>query len=802
MELNKLSLGDSDEQEEPPWDSSVIGEGVPAANDNNIKGDRPKSLSPLSNLAAITEEDVESSLEILEKAANFKKLELLSGNSMSSEEVTKFISDNYGSAGLTREAFAKYIMEKLGYTPAPDVLLMLSCTKGARVVIATAGAGKTTSLQLDIVISKLISQATDDASLKPIPIENTSILLPRVLYLNYNKHNVYPAQEKHKSLCVAVNKLFTLDTQIDDLIDSATVHSFCLRWLKAFSEEVTLPELEIMDDDTREQIWEAIITPRWKKYYDDTESQVNFTVLDELYVYKTESMLDWDPFFECAKFVDTGLKPEFAKACIKKYDSMKRQMQKLDFTDYLVLMTEVLRDHPELKERLQKQYSLIIADENQDFTKLMNELLLQLYTPGVNKLVVVGDPDQTIYAFKGVSPDNVVDLYTRLEDKELLGLDVNYRCPDTIIKAAKAILDLNILRFEKPIKTVKTGGKIITHPISLGMSQDKEVLQLLQRIPEEEYSNTVVTFRNNVSSIIVAEEMYYAGIPFTSLDASRPFTNPVFKQITSALRALRDKDDYELNCGLYRFLPMTKNVWMKLLDFNRKKRRMHLHDLQLPRGGLPSGSIEALKVLGHISEQMDEQPVCDYIDALLQLYKRYHFRYLVEQDKVKIKDVDKYGLYLDRTEKFYKRQMTFKAMMAEFAQRNKDNPFGITLSTFHGLKGLEFNYVIALDFVESIFPNFYSIEQSYTRNTAMQEKESENRLCYVLVTRTIKELHLFYLETDPSVYVGLLSNQHKDAIQKVEDRETLALGRVVGTDSTGTVDSKLTFVQRMLKNRR
>ena len=109
------------------------------------------------------------------------------------------------------------------------------------------------------------------------------------------------------------------------------------------------------------------------------------------------------------------------------------------------------------------------------------------------------------------------------------------------------------------------------------------------------------------------------------------------------------------------------------------------------------------------------------------------------------------------------------------------------------MKGLEFNYVIAIDFTESIFPNYYSIEQKYSLNTAMEEKESENRLCYVLVTRTIKEMHMFYTATDPSVYVGLLSNPESGT-----EREELTLNSL--SDGTG-IDSKLSFINRLLGDR-
>ena len=731
-------------------------------------------------------------LEIFKKADRFKSINLLSGNGMSNHELDSYVLEHYGKLGMQRLKMGRFILKSLGYQLSPDVLLMLSCTKRFKAVIATAGAGKTTSLQFDLLISKMLDKALGEELLTPELIEGTSISVPRILYLNYNKHNVSPIEIKHKAMCAAVNKIISECDAIDDSIDSSTVHAFCHRWLRAFSTEIEMPELSIITEEQKEKVWSSIITPRWKKFYNGEDCDIEYTVLDELYTFKTESMLDWDSFFDTAKFVDSDLKQDFVKSCIQKYDSMKKQMKLMDFTDYLVLMTKVLRENEGLRKKLQRRYRIIIADENQDFTMLMNELLVQLYDKDINKLIVVGDPDQTIYAFKGVSPDNVVSLVSTLDDAEVMGLDINYRCPNVIVDAAKKILNLNILRFDKPINTIRIGGKIISHPLNQGMSQDAEVISLLNRIGRNEFGNTVITYRNNISSVTIAEELYYSGIPFNILDDRRPFSNTVFKHITNALKALRDKDDYDLNIGLYRFMPLSKEQWVSILDFNKRCRRNHLHDLEIP-SGLPRGTLDVLKTLVRVSELIATQPICDFIQPLVKLYRTYYLNFMIKSGGFATNDTDSLLLYLERTIKFYSRQMLFEYMMEELSERNRDNPAGVTLSTFHGLKGLEFNYVIAIDFTESIFPNYYSIEQKYSLNTAMEEKESENRLCYVLVTRTIKEMHMFYTATDPSVYVGLLSNPESGT-----EREELTLNSL--SDGTG-IDSKLSFINRLLGDR-
>ena len=143
--------------------------------------------------------------------------------------------------------------------------------------------------------------------------------------------------------------------------------------------------------------------------------------------------------------------------------------------------------------------------------------------------------------------------------------------------------------------------------------------------------------------------------------------------------------------------------------------------------------------------------------------------------------------------------MTWDHMRREMNERNVDNMAGVTVSTFHGLKGLEFNYVLAIDFSETVFPNFSGIEMKYPPNTAVAAKEAENRLCYVLVTRAIKELHLFYPKGDPSLYVSILTKD--GAITKdAGDIEDLALGSV--TSPSGILTSKLDFIKRLTQDRR
>lgn len=743
-------------------------------------------------------------LEVHRQADEFKKLSVLSGNSVEGL-LDEFVRERYGARGVMRLKLARFLLKSLGYRQSDDVLLMLACTKSAKVVIATAGAGKTTSLQFDIAITKMLDRALNECKTTPMKIEGTDVELSRILYLNYNRHNKAPIIRKHSEICAKVNSI--VSESIRDDIDSDTVHALCRKWLQAASVDehcdFHIETTDVMSDSEKAEIWNAVIVPRWKKFYgDDSRDMVKYEVLDELYNYKVESLLDWESFYQTSKFIDMGLSREFVSSCIKKYDSMKKQMQVMDFTDYLQKFLELLKSNEYIRNRLQKRYSLIIADENQDFTALMNELLLQLYNPEKNQLIVVGDPDQVIYAFKGVSPVNIVHLIEQLDDVETLGLDTNYRCPNVIIDAAKKILNLNILRFDKPLFGLRNGGKIIRKPYDIDIQQIESVLESLRRIGIDNYKNTVLSYRNNRTAIVMAEELFYAGVPFRVIDSNRPFNNPIFRHVFAALEALSKSDDFEANRQLSRFLPVSKGEWDEILLDNRRHRRLHLEDLQMPANS-HRGLIEAFMMLIVIGRQIHTHKCPDYIQSLLKLYTKYYFNFIVRasdgEDNLN-------ELYFERMSIFFKRPYTFDYMKAELLERNFDNPQGVTLSTFHGLKGLEFEYVLAVDFNESVFPRWEHIDATYPANTAIEEKEAENRLAYVLVTRTIKELHLFYNQADPSVYINILCGSSsaetsaKVSEMSVMDDSVIELGSISATGKSFA--SKLDFIQRMTKGRK
>lgn len=730
--------------------------------------------------------------DILQERVNrFQQKTILSGNTFSQAELLTFIKKQYGKEGIQRYNIAKFVMEKHKLNVSKDMLLALACNKKSKIILATAGAGKTTMLQLDLEISKIIDTASGENYLKSEVIPEVNIKLPRILYFNYNKHNTQPILNKHTFMVRHINQYIT--PKIDDDIESVTVHAFCKRWLTVYKDLLGVDKIEVLDEEDKSKVWDSIIVPRWKKYYGEGEP-AKASLLNDLYLYKESAMLDWDTFFETSKFIDSELKPEFTKACIEKYIAIKKAMCLMDFVDFIKEMIFLLNNNEEVRNTICNRYRLIIADEAQDFTALMNALLLAMQNKNT-RIIAVGDTDQTIYSFQGASPDTILSLSELLEDCDVLGLDTNYRCPKNIIEAAKSILKHNVLRFDKNIVGVKENGKINLKPYSDDYEKMMLLKKILSNMTEQELNNTVIGYRNNDSSIVAAEELFYADIPFRITEGQRPFTNDIFRKLLNILQALYLKDDAVYLKFLWQVLPISKTLWLQILEENAKKRIGHIEDLKFEEYNLPANFFNVFRSLIGIASKMESTPLCCYIDVIVKYFHLYYFDFVYSDKSNFAQKTGKEEFYLERAIKFFNREILFKNALTDISHARSNLSSGVTLSTIHALKGLEFDNVIAIDMNETIFPNYAKIEQLYPVHTALEEKESENRLCYVLLTRAKESLTILYQHTDPSVFLQMIKETIGADKTDTYSKETPVLTL---NGAGNSLQSKMAFINRML----
>lgn len=744
----------------------------------------------------ITDTVCETTL-INDKAEKFKQQSLLSGKDFKNqEEVLTFVKKAYGVAGVNRFKIAKVVLGARGLVPTNDFLLAISSTKKSKIVLATAGAGKTTMLQLDIIVSKLIDNLKGTSIYSPREIANTGVMISRILFLNYNKHNREPAIQRHKEFVASINRVLKPNERISDDLESSTVHAFCRKYVNIYKEKLGYSEIKIIDGATKTKILDAVIKPRWEKISKSEMPKTLPSEIDSLYNFKEESMLEWDSFFMSAPFIESELPSEFVKSCITKYDAMKKTLKVFDFIDFIKEFIRLLNTFDDVREEITNSYSLIIADEAQDFTALMNEVLKVMQTQN-NKIIVVGDPDQMIYSFRGVSSDNILNIADELDDSEILTLDTNFRCPRNIVDAANGILDLNVLRFDREINCVRDGGNIVFKPYSNIHEEYNYITNYLSKLSDNDLQKTVIAFRNNDSAVILTEELYYADIPYNISDVNKPFNNEIFTRLYNVLCALSEQDNTSMISCLWQVLPVTKNTWLEIIEANKKNRISSFADFNFGAFVLPESFQGVFDDLSMISNNINSLNCSQYIEKIVEYFRLYSYNFLYKSvantSCDNNRNDDTAELYLSRAVKFFNRDLVFDKIKSDYVRSQRNSAHGVSVSTMHALKGLEYDTVIVADMVDTVFPNFQLIDTRFPNATAVEVKEAENRLCYVLITRAKKNLIFMYDERDPSAYLQIIRQKGNNIL----DFNDAIVPRVQCDDNADLI-SKRNFITRIM----
>ncbi len=325
-------------------------------------------------------------------------------------------------------------------------------------------------------------------------------------------------------------------------------------------------------------------------------------------------------------------------------------------------------------------------------------------------------------------------------------------------------------------------------PYNTAEGQISNLVAKLSQLPGDDLYDTVVCYRERDCSLLLTEMLEEKRIPFNSLQGSEPFQHELYRHVFSVIEALEMPYDREASLNLYKVLPCTRAQLCGVLGYDPVKRKFvrdneHKHFIQYDYGRLlnVSGFTDVLKKLLDISGMIKTQPLTSYVEDIFNLLHAYFWNFI----KSTHENTDIDNLFEDRVYNFFNRDCTYSALFDDYCYKrqvcnnNNSSGAGVTLSTFHGLKGLEFKHVYVIYIDNDIFPNFPLIEsRGYPDNVTKELEESETRLWYVAVTRAIDDLTVYYSAVNPSYYVqshivttpGTLIKQC-DATEVVEEKE-------------------------------
>ena len=475
------------------------------------------------------------------------------------------------------------------------------------------------------------------------------------------------------------------------------------------------------------------------------------------------------------RFTPVGMPVEEFRKLYRAYEGYKERHEKLDFDDMLTQCYQLLREDAAVREYWQRKYKFILVDEFQDVNQAQFACL-QILAEKHQNLFVVGDDDQSIYAFRGARPDFLLHFPTLYPAAKKVTLNTNYRSTERIVNLAERVIGNNEVRFVKNMKGIGEAGDKVTFFLAEDAAKEAaHIAEKIGRLLDEGVPLTeiAVIYRTNLQGGAFARELYKRGIPYDLRDNSgNVYEHWVAKDLLaylllaeneesdSALRRILNKPKRYIGKDLLaeaEAMPYTLLrsffVCPSLKGWQEENLENLRIDLNQIRKRTPYDALKYIrKVIGY-DEYLEE----------FAAYRRTSAQVLQEiADEIMetAKDCADVRSFREQLERL-------SLQMKEQSRKKGQKRNGVALMTMHGAKGLEFRAVFLPSLVEGIVP----------QEKGMDTVAEERRLFYVAMTRASEKLCLsailqrYEKERKPSRFLAEMGLDAEKAFRKNKEKE-------------------------------
>lgn len=581
---------------------------------------------------------------------------------------------------------------------------------GAMLILAGAGSGKTKTIttRLAYLIDEVGIPATNTLTLT---FTNKAASVMRTRALNLLTHNA----GQNPLLC--------------------TFHKFGLMFLRLYIERLGRKnDFVVIDTDDAKKILKNLLN-------DDEKLSVS-TILNHISAYKNELASVEDAFKEL-DFIQGFEREKYQKIAryYKAYQETLLRLNFVDFDDLLLLSYNILNADENFAKEQSAKYHYIMVDEYQDTNELQFQILQKLCTTHEN-IAVVGDDDQSIYAWRGAKIENILNFQKQFHNVKLVKLEQNYRSTSLILDAANSLIEHNKKRLGKTLISTKETGQDIELLQSYDeKDESQKVCVAIKGLLKEgiKPSEIAILYRVNALSRALEEALMKAQLPFKILSGMRFYERAEIKDIIAYLRFLLNHND---DFSLKRIINKPKRAFG---ETSFKKLQSKAKELNLPL----FETLCALQGTKFFSAKLDKE-MATFTNAIMQLSQIDDLRLLLDEFEKLIKLKDFYKDSTDGDERvrnideFYA-NVKERADKGEIAsinellneislQSEQDEVEGecVYLMSIHASKGLEFDAVFIVGLEDGFFPIL----------SEDGDIEEERRLAYVAITRAKKRLFL------------------------------------------------------------
>lgn len=435
-------------------------------------------------------------------------------------------------------------------------------------------------------------------------------------------------------------------------------------------------------------------------------------------------------------------------AIFGRYLEKQQRNFALDFDDLINFTLYVFLNHKDVLEKWQKRIHYIQVDETQD-SSLKQFQLIELLSQFHGNLFVVGDPDQTIYEWRGAKPEILVDFDKQFSDTKTIIMNQNYRSTPNILNLGNRIIKNNKIRVDKDLFTLKNDGVDVVHYHARNeFEEGLWVANEINRLIEEKltsYSGIAVLYRANHISRTIEQSLIRANIPYSVWGGIRFFERKEIKDTLAYLRLIVFEDDFSFlrvintpsrGLGSKFVEALAKNAESESISlFETFKRNIGEKKLNRP------GAIEFLKLIQRFRKLKDELGISDLVKVILDETGMAAY-YRADGDTDRLDNIKELQNSIIVLEKQGEERIILEEYLQEIAlytdmdiEDNRNDR--VKLMTIHTAKGLEFPYVFLCGFTEGVLPSAMSIKER--RERALEE---ERRLTYVAITRAERGFYM------------------------------------------------------------
>ena len=437
------------------------------------------------------------------------------------------------------------------------------------------------------------------------------------------------------------------------------------------------------------------------------------------------------------------------------YEYYERELRKnnaLDFDDLLLVAVKLLQSNEAVLDKYSKRFRYVMIDEYQD-TNHAQYLLAKLLASHWKNIAVVGDADQSIYAWRGADIQNILDFEKDYPNCTSIKLEQNYRSTKIILDAANAVIENNEGRPKKNLWTDKTEGAKIQH--FTAQSEHEEAAFIGDTIAKKHdihgvpYGDMAILYRTNAQSRVLEEALIKRDLPYTMVGGTKFYDRKEIKDVLAYLRVLYNPFD---DLSLLRIINVPKRsigatTVAKLQDYARANGTSlfmtltQLHLVDTIKGKTKEKLEEFGILIFTLVAEMEDKTVLDILESILD--RTGYLAQLEEstdpQDQARAENI---GELLSVAKDFQDTNPngTVEDFLEQVALVNDVDSFEqeeskVTLMTLHAAKGLEFPIVFLGGLEEGLFPHSRTLMNP-------EEIEEERRLAYVGITRAEKELYI------------------------------------------------------------